>query len=107
MSSAGSQFADDDFRFQQLKNEAAYFAESNQPKTTDKATSPRRTRSTSTSGVNIEVVIRQYVRKIINLRGFPAQIYSDDRTLATWTPELYEDVTQDVVLDLIKREQFA
>lgn len=107
MSSTGEQSADDDFRFQQLKNEAAYFAESNQQKTDDKSTPQRRNRPTSTSGRNIEAVIRQYVRKIINRRGFPAQIYSDDRSLTTWTPELYEDVTQDIVLDLMKRGQFA
>ena len=93
MSSTNAQFGDDDLRFQQLKEDAAYFADSRKSK--------------STSGVNLEIVIHKGVRKIIASKGFPAQIYSDNRTLTTWTPELYEDVTQDVVLDLIKREQFA
>jgi hypothetical protein len=107
MSDREAAFTDDDFRFKQLMNEAAYFADSNESKKTAEDVPARRSRSTSSSGANIEAVIRQYVRKIISTRGFPAQIYSDDRTLATWTTELYEDVTQDVVLDLINREQFA
>jgi hypothetical protein len=107
MSDREAAFADDEFRFKQLMNEAAYFADSNPSRRTDGDAPAKRTRSASVGGANIENVIRQYVRKIINTRGFPAQIYSDDRTMATWTPELYEDVTQDVVLDLINREQFA
>lgn len=51
--------------------------------------------------------IQRIVRRVISLRQIPPQVYSVDRSATTWTKELLEDVTQEVILGLLKKKQFA
>lgn len=62
-------------------------------------------KSTSAS-LSLVLEIKRIVKRIITVNGLPAQVYSVERSSKSWTRELFEDVTQDVVLGLLKKKQF-